>query len=123
MAADTAHPTIAYKILTALQYADWVDKGIFIGASIDLQDGYIHLSTATQSLETYARYFAAQPDLVVAELDLSRLGEGAELKWEESRGGDLFPHIYGKGIPIAAVKRHWDRVDRALMEGLAEGTV
>ena len=65
----------------------------FAGAPVDLADGYIHLSTAAQLTETVDKHFAGQDDLHVAAVDLGAFGES--LKWEESRGGQLFPHLYG----------------------------
>lgn len=85
-------PTTAYKVLTAPQMAD-LEGGCFEGAPIDLQDGYIHLSTADQLTETVDRHFADQPDLWVAAVDLDALGDA--IKWEVSRGGAEFPHLYG----------------------------
>lgn len=90
----------AYKILTAGQWAAWRGRGEFTGAPIDLEDGYIHLSTADQVEETAARHFAGLSDLVLAEVDLDLLGDSVH--WEQSRGGQLFPHVYGT-IPIDAV--------------------
>lgn len=86
--------TVAYKVLTAPQMAELESQGRFAGALIDLQDGYIHLSTAAQLAETIARHFAGQSDLHIASVDLEALGDA--IKWEESRGGQLFPHIYGE---------------------------
>jgi beta-hydroxylase len=90
----------AYKILTAGQWASWQDKGEFSGAPIDIDDGYIHLSTAEQVAETAAKHFAGLSNLVLAEVDLDQLGD--IVHWEPSRGGQLFPHIYGT-IPLDAV--------------------
>ncbi|KAK8253024.1 hypothetical protein HDK77DRAFT_168460 [Phyllosticta capitalensis] len=106
---------VAFKILTAPQWAEWQRTQTFNGASIDLTDGYIHLSTAQQAGETYAKFFAGQTDLVVAEVDLEKLGD--TVKWEASRGGALFPHVYGS-IPSSAVLRHWEKVDEALFKEL-----
>ena len=75
----------------------------FTGSSDDRRDGYIHLSTADQTAETAARYFRAVDPLVVAMVDLAAVKE--VLKWEPSRGGALFPHVYGP-IPFAAVAGH-----------------
>jgi uncharacterized protein (DUF952 family) len=83
----------AYKILTAAQWAQFEADGVFAGAPVDLSDGYIHLSTADQLEETLAKHFAGQAGLVIAEVDLGVLGD--TVKWEVSRGGALFPHIYG----------------------------
>lgn len=84
--------TTAYKVLTADQMAA-LETGSFAGAPIDLTDGYIHLSTAGQLDETVDKHFAGQSDLHVAAVDLD--AQGDTLKWEPSRGGQLFPHIYG----------------------------
>ncbi len=85
-------PTTAYKVLTGPQMAD-LEAGSFEGAPIDIQDGYIHLSTAAQLTETVDKHFADQPDLWVAAVDLEALGDA--IKWEVSRGGAEFPHLYG----------------------------
>jgi uncharacterized protein (DUF952 family) len=82
-----------YKILPR---ADWTaahEAGRFEGSSVDLQDGFIHFSTGAQAQETARRHFAGQADLVVLEVEADDLGEA--LRWEASRGGDLFPHLYG----------------------------
>jgi uncharacterized protein (DUF952 family) len=81
-----------YKILKRAEWEAAVRAGRFDGAAIDLADGYIHLSTAAQAQETARRYFAGQADLVLVRLDTEALG--AAIKWEPSRGGDLFPHLY-----------------------------
>ena len=94
------HPTSAFKILTASQWAQFQIDGLFAGAPVDLEDGYIHLSTVDQCDETLAKHFAGQNGLVILEVDLVALGDA--LKWEPSRGGALFPHIYGE-LPMAAV--------------------
>jgi uncharacterized protein (DUF952 family) len=90
----------AFKIFTADQWAQFQADGIFAGAPVDLADGYIHMSTADQTDETLAKHFAGQSGLVIAEVDLSSFGDA--LKWEVSRGGALFPHVYGV-LPIVAV--------------------
>lgn len=86
-------PTTAYKVLTAEQMAALERDGTFAGAPVDLADGYIHLSTADQLTETVDKHFAGQDALHVAAVDLGSFG--GSLKWEESRGGQLFPHLYG----------------------------
>lgn len=91
----------AYKILTADQWTQFQADGVFLGAPIDLADGYIHMSTVAQCAETLAKHFAGQAGLIIAEIDLSGLGDA--LKWEVSRGGALFPHLYAS-LPIIAVK-------------------
>lgn len=86
-------PTTAYKILTAEQMHALERDGSFAGSPVDLDDGYIHLSTADQLTETADRHFAGRTDLHVAAVDLGSFG--GSLKWEPSRGGALFPHLYG----------------------------
>ena len=85
--------TIGYKILTADQLAALEHDGSFAGSPVDLQDGYIHLSTADQLPETLAKHYAGQDGLQLVAVDLEALGDA--VKWEPSRGGALFPHIYG----------------------------
>ena len=99
----TGHPQTAFKVLTAPQMAELLEQGSFAGAPIDLADGYVHLSTAAQLTETVGKHFAGQSDLHVAAVDLFLLGE--TVRWEESRGGQLFPHIYAV-LPLAAVTAH-----------------
>ena len=86
-------PLTAYKVLTAEQMATLERDGSFAGAPVDLADGYIHMSTVDQLIETVDKHFAGQDDLYVAAVDLGSFGDS--LKWEESRGGQLFPHLYG----------------------------
>jgi len=82
-----------YKILPRAEWTAAQAAGRFEGSAIDHQDGYIHFSTGAQAKETARRYFAGVADLVVLEVEGDDLGEA--LKWEPSRGGDLFPHLYG----------------------------
>jgi len=86
------YSAVAYKVLTKGQMAVLESDGTFIGAPIDLADGYIHMSTAAQLDETVDKHFAGQVDLHVAAVDLEALGDA--VKWEPSRGGALFPHLY-----------------------------
>ena len=88
----TERPQTAYKVLTADEMAAFERDGRFAGAPVDLADGYIHLSTADQLTETVDKHFAGQTDLHVAAVDLGSFGDS--LRWEESRGGQLFPHLY-----------------------------
>lgn len=81
-----------YKILTADQWAALQRDGRTAGAPVDLADGYIHFSTAEQARETAAKHFAGQDGLVLAAVDAAPLGDA--LRWEPSRGGALFPHLY-----------------------------
>jgi uncharacterized protein (DUF952 family) len=84
---------LIYKICSEALWREAERVGVFAGAAIDLDDGYIHFSTAAQAPETAARHFAGQGDLVLVAIDAGALGDG--LRWEPSRGGDLFPHLYG----------------------------
>lgn len=90
----------AFKVLTGDQWKQFEADGMFEGAPVDLADGYIHLSAADQLQGTLDKHFAGQSGLVIAEVDLSALGD--TVKWEVSRGGALFPHIYGV-LPMSAV--------------------
>ena len=81
-----------YKIFRADEYAAFVEAGTTSGAPVDLADGYIHFSTAEQVAETAAKHFAGETGLKLLALDANALGE--DLKWEPSRGGALFPHLY-----------------------------
>ena len=92
-------PQVAYKVLTASQMAELERQAVFTGAPVDRADGYIHLSTAAQLAETVDKHFAGQHDLHIVTVDLAVLGDA--VKWEPSRGGQLFPHIYAD-LPLAA---------------------
>lgn len=92
--------TPIYKIAPQALWREAEAKGRFDGAPVDLQDGYIHFSTALQVRETAQRHFPGQHDLLLLGVDPDRLGEA--LKWEPSRGGQLFPHLYGP-LPLEAV--------------------
>jgi uncharacterized protein (DUF952 family) len=95
------HPATAWKILTAEEWAAFQAAGRFEGSADDRRDGFIHLSAEGQVEGTLARHFAGQAGLVLAEIDLAPLGD--DLKWEQSRGGALFPHHYGI-LPLEAVR-------------------
>ncbi|MDP3855978.1 DUF952 domain-containing protein [Phenylobacterium sp.] len=82
-----------YKILTRAEWSRARAAGVFEGSAVDLADGFIHFSTAAQAGETARRHFLGQSDLVVLEVEAGDLGP--VLDWEPSRGGDLFPHLYG----------------------------
>jgi uncharacterized protein (DUF952 family) len=85
--------TLIYKILPRTDWDAALAAGRFDGSPVDLEDGYIHFSTAAQAQETAAKHFRGQPGLVVAAFEAEALG--AALRWEPSRGGQLFPHLYG----------------------------
>jgi len=90
---------LIYKIFRADEWTALEADGKTRGAPIDLADGYIHFSTADQVRDTAAKHFAGAEDLVLAAVEADTLGDA--LKWEPSRGGALFPHLY-------AVLRHAD---------------
>ncbi len=91
---------LVYKICPRALWERAEQAGFFQGAPIDITDGYIHLSAAGQVRETAARHFAGQSDLVLLTVDADTLGDA--LRWEPSRGGELFPHLYG-ALPCSAV--------------------
>ena len=93
--------TTIYKICDTAQWAQAEGDGEFRGSAVDFADGYIHFSTATQVADTAAKHFAGVWALVLVAVGAEELG-GA-LKWETSRGGALFPHLYG-ALPMAAVR-------------------
>jgi uncharacterized protein (DUF952 family) len=109
---------VIYKIFRAAEWASTKDKPSFAGSPLDLKDGFIHFSTATQAAETAARHFADEKDLVLAQIDPERLG--APLKWEPSRGGALFPHLYGP-LPMSAVVRAWDGLSPTGVSAVIDG--
>ena len=91
---------LIYKIAPASLWRKAQDKGRFDGAPVDIADGYIHFSTAEQAEATAAKYFSGKDDLVLMAVDTKRLGDG--LRFEPSRGGALFPHLYAD-LPLDAV--------------------
>jgi uncharacterized protein (DUF952 family) len=92
-------PTL-YKICPAPLWREAERDHVFRGSEVDRRDGFIHFSSAQQAAETAAKHFAGQNDLLLIAVDEARLG--AALKWEPSRGGALFPHLYGD-LDLAAV--------------------
>jgi len=95
---------LIYKICDAMLWDAAVTAGEFEGAEIDLQDGYIHFSTAEQMRETASKHFAGREGLVIIAVEANDLGE--EMKWELSRGGALFPHLYR---PLKTVEAAWSK--------------
>jgi uncharacterized protein (DUF952 family) len=82
-----------YKLLDRTEWEEAQAAGVFTGSGIDLADGYIHLSSAAQAQETARLHFRGRENLVLVAVEAEALGDA--LKWEASRGGDLFPHLYG----------------------------
>lgn len=86
------NPMMIYKILTPAQWESFHATGEFHGAPIDVADGFIHFSNAEQMVETAAKHFADAGDLILAWAKTDAFGDA--LKWETSRGGAKFPHLY-----------------------------
>jgi uncharacterized protein (DUF952 family) len=97
---SAAMSQIVYKIAPRALWAQAIAKGVFEGAPIDLADGFIHFSTAEQARETAAKHFAGQGDLVLIAVDDAQFGSA--MRYEVSRGGALFPHLYAT-LPVSAV--------------------
>jgi uncharacterized protein (DUF952 family) len=112
-----------YKICARREWDEARASGVYAGSAADRADGFIHFSTAAQLAATAARHFAGQADLVLVAVDPARLPPGA-LRWEPSRGGALFPHLYAV-LPAAAALRvealPWDGGRHRLPEGLGDG--
>jgi len=95
---------LIFKIVAGEAWRASTAAGVFLGAEVDRADGYIHFSTAAQAPETAAKWFAGRADLMLVAVEADALGPA--LRWEPSRGGALFPHLYG-ALPLAAVA--WSR--------------
>jgi uncharacterized protein (DUF952 family) len=93
---------IIYKICEQAAWRTAAQAGLYQGSDVDRRDGFIHFSTAAQLAETAAKHFAGQSGLMLIAIDGDVLG--AALKWEPSRGGDLFPHLYAP-LPLGAVRK------------------
>jgi uncharacterized protein (DUF952 family) len=102
MVTPMRNPDFIYKIASHEAYRVFAKTGVFPGMPIDITDGYVHFSTAAQLAETLRLHFAGQ-GVVVFAVRAHDLGAG--LRWEPSRGGQLFPHLYGE-LPISAVGEH-----------------
>lgn len=92
---------LIYKITPEAAWRAAEASGAFGGAPVDLADGFIHFSTGAQARETAARHFAGQAGLLLVAVDAEALGDA--LRWETSRGGALFPHLYGP-LPMSVVR-------------------
>lgn len=93
--------TVIFKIVSTDAWRAAEAVGVFAGAPVDLADGFIHFSTAAQVAETAAKHFAGQTELLLVAIDGGSLGDA--LKWEPSRGGALFPHLYAPLDPRAVL--------------------
>lgn len=96
----TLDPVLIYKILLPAEWAEFEAAGRFDGSPFDQESGFIHCSSREQVGATALRVFAAEPALVVAAIDADALGES--VRWEESTGDGVFPHVYGP-VPRDAV--------------------
>jgi uncharacterized protein (DUF952 family) len=96
--------TLIFKIVATEEWRAAERAGVFEGAAVDRADGYIHFSAAGQAPETAAKWFAGRDDLTLVAVETTALG--ADLKWERSRGGALFPHLYA---PLAMSAVVWSR--------------
>lgn len=92
---------VAYKLVARQEWETAIANGPYGGSAVDRADGYIHLSGADTLQETARKYYAGQTDLLLLAIDLDTLG--STVVWEPSRGGALFPHIYGS-LPTRAVR-------------------
>lgn len=95
---------LIFKILRRTEWVEFRDAGVTMGAPVDLADGFIHFSTAGQVAETAAKHFAGESDLVLVAVEAEALGDA--LRWEPSRGGALFPHLYRR---LEAADVVWDK--------------
>ncbi len=102
MLAPVTPPISIYRLVAADVWQRAVLAGSFAGTEHDVRDGYIHFSTAAQVAETAARHYAGQAGLLLLRVSVELLGSA--LRWEPSRGGALFPHLYAD-LPVSAVTR------------------
>ena len=101
----TGETGLIYKIAPRALWQAAEAAGRFAGAPVDVRDGFIHFSTSAQVAETAAKHFSGQDDLLLVAIRTARL-DPARLRWEPSRGGALFPHLYG---PLALDAVAWVR--------------
>ncbi len=93
-----------YKVLTLAQWSDFQTTELFLGSEVDVEDGFIHLSRASQLTVTLNKWYADQVEVAILEVDAEKFDAG--LKYELSRGGQEFPHLF-EALPISAVTRVW----------------
>jgi len=99
-----ARDSYIYKVLTPAQWESFQASGPFTGSPVDLEDGYIHMSCAAQLKETMDKWYADQTEVAVLKIQASAIEDN--LKYEVSRGGAEFPHLFA-GLPMNAVKHVW----------------
>jgi uncharacterized protein (DUF952 family) len=102
MSSTPTTPRVVYRLLGADDWQRAQASGSFLGTEHDLRDGFIHFSTAEQLAETAARHYAGRAGLLLLGVNVELLG--SSLRWEPSRGGALFPHLYA-ALPLSAVTR------------------
>lgn len=93
-----------YKVLTSDQWKNFQAKGVFTGSPVDIADGYIHMSCASQLKETLDKWYVDQAEVALLQIEASVIE--ADLKYEISRGGAEFPHLFAD-LPLSAVKQVW----------------
>ena len=94
-----------YKVLTPDQWSKFQAKGQFMGSPVDLADGYVHMSCASQLKETMDKWYADQERVFILQIESSQIE--ADLKYEVSRGGAEFPHLFA-ALPLTAVGKTWE---------------
>lgn len=109
------NPMFVYKITTRAAFASSRQSAVFTGMPIDAADGFMHFSTAAQLSETLRLHFAGQADLLLLAVRTADLGQN--LKWETSRGGDLFPHLYAD-LPLSMIA--WEAPVSVAADGSAD---
>jgi len=112
---------VAYKLVDHAEWAAAVAVGAYAGSAVDQADGYIHMSSSDQLAETARRHYAGREDLVLVTVDLRQLDE--TLKWEASRGGALFPHLYAPLSTAFALEQRRLSVDAEGVLRFEDGTV
>ncbi|MBL28145.1 MAG: glutathione S-transferase [Rhodospirillaceae bacterium] len=104
MTETSQQPDRIYHLAAESDWKDALEHGSYPGTPQDRADGFIHFSTAAQVAVSAAKHRAGRADIVLVEASAAKLGDS--LRWEPSRGGQLFPHLYGP-LPISAVTRTW----------------
>lgn len=112
---------VAYKLVDRAEWAAALAVGAYAGSAVDQADGYIHMSSSDQLAETARRHYAGREDLVLVTVDLRPLDE--TLKWEASRGGALFPHLYAPLATAFALDQRGLSVDAEGVMRFEDGTV
>ena len=112
---------VAYKLVDRTEWMAALAVGAYAGSAVDQADGYLHMSSSDQLAETARRHYAGREDIVLVTVDLRQLGE--TVKWEASRGGDLFPHLYAPLSTAFALEQRRLSVDAEGVMRFEDGTV